>query len=223
MAENYGPKVWSVIYQADVRCRLEHMERLKGKLKTQQAAPLTMTRTDPGIQSGRRLCQTKPFGEKRWMSQDHHSWRSCWRRCEGEWSPISLIRAERDHAGSSKDGKWEADQTQQHEPHRQGAQHTRWKIHPQQNWVPNLRRIQWWSMPQQHSRDLAHTAVGHSASVWQMSPGASELQVPTCELQTPGVVKNSKGGTKGRGRGGKGKRPPYWPTMTDECMQAEKE
>jgi hypothetical protein len=65
MAENYGPKVWSVIYQADVRCRLEHMERLKGKLKTQQAAPLTMTRTDPGIQSGRRLCQTKPFGEKR--------------------------------------------------------------------------------------------------------------------------------------------------------------
>lgn len=27
MAEHYGPKVWSVIYQADVRCRLEHMER----------------------------------------------------------------------------------------------------------------------------------------------------------------------------------------------------
>lgn len=30
-----------------------------------EAAPLTMTRTDPGIQSGRGLCQTKPFGEKR--------------------------------------------------------------------------------------------------------------------------------------------------------------
>eukprot|EP00435_Cladocopium_sp_Y103_P074415 s25_g48.t1 len=33
MAERYGVKVWSVICQADVRCRLEHMERLKRKLK----------------------------------------------------------------------------------------------------------------------------------------------------------------------------------------------
>ena len=35
LAERYGPRVWSVIYQGDVRCRLEHMERLKRALKTE--------------------------------------------------------------------------------------------------------------------------------------------------------------------------------------------
>lgn len=34
LAERYGPRVWSVIYQGDVRCRLEHMERLKRALNT---------------------------------------------------------------------------------------------------------------------------------------------------------------------------------------------
>lgn len=33
LAERYGPKVWSVIYQADVRCRLEHMERIRRTLQ----------------------------------------------------------------------------------------------------------------------------------------------------------------------------------------------
>ena len=32
LAERYGVKVWSIVYQADVRCRLEHMERLKRDL-----------------------------------------------------------------------------------------------------------------------------------------------------------------------------------------------
>ena len=35
LAERYGPRMWSVIYQGDVRCRLEHMERLKRMLKTE--------------------------------------------------------------------------------------------------------------------------------------------------------------------------------------------
>ena len=34
LVERYGPKVWSVIYQGDVRCGLEHMERVKRTLKT---------------------------------------------------------------------------------------------------------------------------------------------------------------------------------------------
>jgi len=38
MSERYGAKVWSVIYQADVRCRLEHMERLKRSLKAEHDA-----------------------------------------------------------------------------------------------------------------------------------------------------------------------------------------
>ena len=36
MAERYGTRVWSVIYQADVRCRLENMERIKRNLKTER-------------------------------------------------------------------------------------------------------------------------------------------------------------------------------------------
>eukprot|EP00969_Alexandrium_andersonii_P109263 4820471-Alexandrium_andersonii.AAC.1 len=25
----YGPEIWALLYQADVRCRLEHMERIR--------------------------------------------------------------------------------------------------------------------------------------------------------------------------------------------------
>eukprot|EP00435_Cladocopium_sp_Y103_P055167 s446_g18.t1 len=38
MAERYGPRVWSIVYQADVRCRLEQMERLKRKLVAENEA-----------------------------------------------------------------------------------------------------------------------------------------------------------------------------------------
>jgi hypothetical protein len=41
MAERYGTRVWSVIYQADVRCRLENMERIKRNLKTERDAATT--------------------------------------------------------------------------------------------------------------------------------------------------------------------------------------
>ena len=41
IAERYGTRVWSVIYQADVRCRLENMERIKRNLKTMGDAATT--------------------------------------------------------------------------------------------------------------------------------------------------------------------------------------
>jgi predicted PP-loop superfamily ATPase len=65
LAERYGPKVWSVIYQGDVRCRLEHMERLKRTLKSDHDKAVA---AGGGICCGHVLHQMRPSGVRRWWS-----------------------------------------------------------------------------------------------------------------------------------------------------------
>ena len=71
-SERYGALTWPLLYQCDVRCRLEHMERLRRVLERKfvDAAPLPADKHLPfrliklarGIRSGRQHVKTSASG-----------------------------------------------------------------------------------------------------------------------------------------------------------------
>lgn len=48
----YGMEIWALLYQADVRCRLEHMERLRRKLEREHAAKASSSADNAAAAAG---------------------------------------------------------------------------------------------------------------------------------------------------------------------------
>eukprot|EP00435_Cladocopium_sp_Y103_P052243 s2443_g16.t1 len=222
MAERYGPRVWSVIYQADVRCRLEQMERLKRKLKSEH---------DQATSSG----GTTDYDDKR-------PWNMVWARAvsdEGFWreevvEPCMLILTKITSPGEVLDGDAKvasapASSSGQREVTPAPARMTAEKaIRPRNaNRTGRVHNIQ--DGKYTHNRTGYAICAGYNSGqctastqgIWCSQQWDTVHQCDRClgahpssrcphaDLQTPGFVKNAKGGKKGRGRGGKGKRPPY--------------
>ena len=230
LAARYGPRVWSVIYQGDVRCRLEHMERLRRSLKAEH---------DRIKAAG----GTSDYDEKR-------PWNQVWAKAAADetfWreeviEPCMLILTKIANTAEVLEGDAKVNQQSQ-----QSA--------GQRETTPAPSRMASGSVPDRHTHrprnsnrtgrihdtdgnKYVRNRTGYSICAGYNSGTCTEAsQGPWCrhqwdtvhqcdrclgnhpsskcphgELQTPGFVKNAAKGGKSRGkggRGGKGKRPPY--------------
>eukprot|EP00435_Cladocopium_sp_Y103_P047095 s2113_g13.t1 len=227
LAERYGSRVWSVIYQGDVRCRLEHMERLKRNLKAEH---------DRVVASGGK----SDYDEDR-------PWNQVWAKATADetyWreeviepamliitkisSPNELVDGDaKVGAPASSSGMRETAPT----PARMGAANERQPTRPRNaNRTGRVHNIE--NGKYTHNRTGFSICSGYNAGqcvestqgVWCRHNWDTVHQCDRClgnhpstkcphsEIHTPTFVKNAKGG-KGRGKGGrgsgKGKRPPY--------------
>ena len=227
MAERYGARVWSVIYQADVRCRLEHMERIRRTLQNDH---------DKAKQAG----GTTDFDEARpwnlvWMkaASDETFWR------EEVNEPALLILAKVTQATELVDGDARVNAASAHGDLREVRPTPARLATPQD--VDRQRGLR----PRNANRTgrvhniadgkYTHNRTGYklcaefqteqckdtTQGVWcahqwdtvhqcnkclGTHPGA---RCPHSEMQTPSFVRKSEGKGKGKGKKGKGKRNPY--------------
>eukprot|EP00435_Cladocopium_sp_Y103_P056506 s702_g19.t1 len=224
MAERYGPKVWSVIYQADVRCRLEHMERLKRGLKAEHDTAVAAGKTtDYDAKRPWNLVWAKAVADE-----------TFWREEVNEPSMLILtkITTTTDMVeGDAKVGSSPAAASNQRETAPVPARATADKPVGPRNTNRTGRVHNTQDGKYTHNRTgyalcsgfNAGTCSASTQGVWCSHQWDTVHQCDRClgnhpstrcphtELQTPGFVKNAKGGKKGRsgGRSGKGKRPPY--------------
>ena len=228
LAERYGSRVWSVIYQADVRCRLEHMERLKRRLQSEH---------DKAKASG----GSTDFDEKR-------PWNLVWARAASDetfWreevnEPCMLILARISNPGEMIEGdarvKAPAPGASQREttpgPSRMATEVTAPKIRPRntnrtgrihntENGRYTHNRTGFAICSGYNSGTCSETSLGQWCrhnwdTVHQCDRCLGNHQSNKCphsELQTPAFVRNNaKGKSRGKGsKGGKGggKRAPY--------------
>eukprot|EP00435_Cladocopium_sp_Y103_P026713 s4904_g6.t1 len=224
LAERYGQKVWSVIYQADVRCRLEQMERLKRKLAAEHEAAVTAGKTTD-------------FDDKRpWNAvwahavNDETFWREevtepCMLILTKITSSNEILEGDAKVAGqpSSAAGPRETvpgpARMANERPVRPRNTNRTGRVHNIQDGKYTHNRTGYAICAGYNSGQCSTSTQG----VWCSQQWDTVHQCDRClgahpssrcphaELQTPGFVKNAKGGRKGKsgGRGAKGKRPPY--------------
>eukprot|EP00435_Cladocopium_sp_Y103_P048512 s1251_g14.t1 len=224
MADRYGAKVWSVIYQADVRCRLEHMARLQRNLKTEH---------DQAVAAGK----TTDYDDKR-------PWNLVWQRAvsdEAFWreevqepcmliltkitSTLEVVEGDAKVAGipaSSSAGPRETApapaRLATERPIRPRNSNRTGRVHNIQDGKYTHNRTGYAICAGYNNGQCSNSTQGvWCAQQWDTVHQCDRClgahpstRCPHTELQTPGFIKNSKGGKKGRGAGrGKGNRPPY--------------
>lgn len=227
LAERYGQRVWSVIYQGDVRCRLEHMERLKRNLKAEHDRVLRAGGTSD-------FDESRPWNQV-WAkaTQDETFWREeviepCMLIITRISSTNEMVDGDA-KVGAAASGSNPRDTTPT--PAKMAASNDKQPVHPRNsNRTGRIHNTE--NGKYTHNRTGYSICSGFNSGqcaestqgVWcrhnwdtvhqcdRCLGNHPSTKCPHAELQTPTFIKNAKGG-KGRGKkgrgGGKGKRPPY--------------